>query len=126
MIHRSAFVHALAFEFVPDPLRKTPQSDPATDDVFYGRLSRLGRDKFESLLGYLAKSNPTVQFVAYSRDWSAQSQRRWLDAVTRRYPHLTGRVTPFELLRVDGKASFRVPRNVERIQQLVQARLAGR
>jgi serine/threonine protein kinase len=126
VIHRSAFVHALAFEFTPDPLRKTPQSDPATDDVFYGRLSRLGRDKFESLLGYLAKSNPTVQFVAYSRDWSEQSQRRWIDAVTRRYPHLTGRVTPFELMRVDGQASFRVPRNVERIQQLVQARLARR
>jgi serine/threonine protein kinase len=126
LIHRSAFVHALAFEFSPDPLVKTPQADPATDEELYRRLTRIGRDKMESLLGYLANSNGAMHFVVYSRDWSQQSQQRWLAGVTRRYPQLTGRITPFELIRVEGKASFRVPRNMERIQQLVAERVARR
>jgi hypothetical protein len=74
----------------------------------------------------LANSNGAMHFVVYSRDWSQQSQQRWLAGVTRRYPQLTGRITPFELIRVEGKASFRVPRNMERIQQLVAERVARR
>jgi serine/threonine protein kinase len=126
LIHRSAFAHALKSEFTPDPNITTPQSDPFTDKVFYTRLINLGRDKFEAMLAYFAQTMPRAHFIVYSRDWSTASQQRWLDSATRRFPHLAGRITPFEVERVDGKASFRVPRNIERAQALVRSKIATR
>ncbi len=126
LIHRSAFVHALKSEFAPNPNVTTPQADPATDKVLYRRITTIGRDKLESLLAYLAKSMPQTHFIVYSRDWSSSSQQSWLAGVTRRFPPLTGRITPLEVERVDGKGSFRVQKNIEHIQQLVRARLAAR
>jgi hypothetical protein len=126
LIHRSAFAHALKSEFTPDPNITTPQSDPFTDKVFYTRLINLGRDKLEAMLGIFAKTMPNTHFVVYSRDWSKSSQQRWLDAAYLRFPNLAGRITTFELERVDGKASFRVPQTIDRIQTLVRARLAAR
>jgi serine/threonine protein kinase len=126
LVHRSAFIHALKSEFTPDPAISTPQADPATDKVLYNRLSSIGRDKFEAMLAYFAQTMPRAHFIVYSRDWSAASQQRWLDSATRRFPHLAGRITPFEVERVDGKASFRVPRNIERAQALVRSKIATR
>lgn len=126
LIHRSAFIHALVFEFTPNPEITTPQANPATDNVLYDRLSKLGRDKLESLLGYFGKSMPRTQFIVYARDWPDASQRRWLDSVTHRYPQLAGRVSILHVDRVEGKASFRVPKNIERVQQLVNSKLASR
>lgn len=126
LVHRSAFVHALAFEFRPNPAITTPQSDPSTDNVLYSRLSTLGRDKLDSLLGYFGKSMPNTQFIIYSRDWPDASQRRWIDAVTHRYPQLVNRVTTLRLEKVDGKDSFRAPKNAERVLQLAASKLVRR
>jgi hypothetical protein len=78
------------------------------------------------MLAYFAQTMPRAHFIVYSRDWSTASQQRWLDSATRRFPHLAGRITPFEVERVDGKASFRVPRNIERAQALVRSKIATR
>lgn len=126
LIHRSAFVHALAAEFTPDPAATTPLPNPASDKLFYRRLSGLGRDKFESILGYVGRTNAQTTFVIYSRDWSPASQRGWVDAVLRRFPHLNGRLTPFNVGPEDAGASFRQPDTVKQIRQKVTAALAAR
>jgi hypothetical protein len=123
LVHRSAFVHALAAEFTPDPASPHLLPNPADDSQFYGRLTRLGRDKVESILGYVGRTNQRTHFVVYSRDWSPESQRRWLEGVLRRFPHLEGRLTPFDVgLQKEG-ASFRLPLNASKVRQAVSSRL---
>ncbi|MFN7937356.1 MAG: serine/threonine-protein kinase [Bryobacteraceae bacterium] len=129
VIHRSLFVHALVFEFrgeAGSEAHQPPWPNPSQDADFYRRLSRIGRDKLDVVLGYFAATNPGTRFLVYSRDWSQASRRRWVEGVTNRFPILRGRVKDFELEPVEGIASFRQAPNVKRIREEVAAMLAAR
>lgn len=130
LIHRSSFVHALRAEFTPDPaaqkMSANPLPDPTTDAQFENRLTRLGRDKMESILGYVGRTNKKTRFLVYSRDWSPESQKRWMAALMRRFPHLEGRVTPFEAGSHKEGASFRQPVIESRVREAVRASLGLR
>jgi len=129
LIHRSIFVHSLVFEFEAEAkssAHKKAWPNPAEDGQFYGRLSRIGRDKLDALLGYLAAANPHTRFIVYAREWSKGSRERWIDGLIHRFPGLQGRVNGMELQPVAGVASFRQASNIAEIRKTVSAMLAVR
>lgn len=127
LIHRSIFVHSLVFEFDAEAksgAHKKAWPSPGEDDQFYRRLSRIGRDKLDALLGYLAAANPQTRFIVYARDWSEGSRKRWKEDLAHRFPGLQGRVRGMELQPVAGVASFRQAPNIAEIRKTVSAMLA--
>ncbi|MBL8219638.1 MAG: serine/threonine protein kinase [Bryobacterales bacterium] len=127
LIHRSIFVHSLVFEFEAEAksgAHKNAWPSPDEDGQFYGRLSRIGRDKLDALLGYLAAANPHTRFVVYAREWSERSRKRWMEGLTQRFPGLQGRVSGMEVQPVAGIASFRQAPNIAEIRKTVSAMLA--
>jgi hypothetical protein len=131
LIHRSAFVHALKAEFRPDPevqkasAKPLPDPDPDAKKL-ESRLTRIGRDKMESIVGYVGRTNKETRFLAYSRDWSPESQKSWLAGLFGRFPHLEGRVTSFEAGTHKEGSSFRQPSIANRIREAVRASLGLR
>ncbi|MBS1827078.1 MAG: serine/threonine protein kinase [Acidobacteria bacterium] len=126
LIHRSIFVHSLVFEFDAEAksgAHKKAWPIPSEDDQFYRRLSRIGRDKLDALLGYLAAANPQTRFIVYARDWSEASRKRWMEGLAQRFPGLQGRVIGMELQPVAGVASFRQAPNIAEIRKAVSAML---
>jgi hypothetical protein len=126
LIHRSIFVHSLVFEFEVEAesgAHKKAWPSPHEDDRFYGRLSRIGRDKLDALLGYLGAANRHTRFVVYARDWSKGSRERWMDGLIHRFPGLRGRVIGMEVQPVAGVASFRQAPNIAEIRKTVSAML---
>lgn len=129
LVHRSVFVHALVYEFKTEAgsaAHKGQWPDPDADVAFYGRLSRIGRDRLEGMLGYFAAASGRTRFIVYAREWSEGSRAKWSDALVQRFPGLRGRVEVFEVQPVDGVASFRKDVNVARMREVVSQALARR
>ncbi len=98
VIHRSAFIHAMSFDFEriweEAGAPAAPQASlQRFNDTIYRHLSPIGRDKLETFLGYIAGRNPRTRFLLYSREWREASQHSWQEMVERRFPGLKGRVT---------------------------------
>lgn len=129
LIHRSIFVHSLVFEFEAEAkssAHKKAWPSPDEDSQFYRRLSRIGRDKLDALLGYLGAANPHTRFIVYARDWSEGSRKSWMEGLIRRFPGLQRRVSGMELQPTAGIASFRQASNIAEIRKTVSAMLPVR
>ena len=85
--HRSTFYDA------------TLLGDSALDNKYFAQLYAPAADKFESLLGYVARANPHTRFIAYSRgSWRTEADARaWIVTVERRFPAITGRLTTYKV-----------------------------
>ena len=85
--HRSSFYDA------------TLLGDSALDARYFRELYAPAADKFESLLGYIARANPHTRFIIYSRgSWPTDSAAKaWIGAVERRFPAITGRLTAYKV-----------------------------
>ena len=126
LIHRSAFAHALVQEFTPPPAAPAGSANPLTDEPFYDRLTRVGRDRLDALIGYLGKANERTRFIVYARDWKMSSREGWQSRLLKRFPQLEGRVTTLEVDAVDGLASFRQAQNAEKARRTVSSVLGLR
>jgi Protein kinase domain len=85
--HRSTFYDA------------TLLGDTVLDNKYFAQLYAPAADKFESLLGYVARANPHTRFIVYSRgSWTTQADARaWIVTVERRFPAITGRLTTYKV-----------------------------
>lgn len=85
--HRSTFYDA------------TLLGDTTLDKKYSAQLYAPAADKFESLLGYVARANPHTRFVVYSRgSWKTQADAlAWIGLVERRFPAITGRLTIYKV-----------------------------
>ena len=85
LAHRSAFYDA------------TLLGDSTLDAKYYPQLYAPAADKFETLLGYVARANPHTRFVVYSRrTWPNDSAAQaWIGTIERRFPAITGRLTAY-------------------------------
>jgi hypothetical protein len=87
LAHRSSFYDA------------TLLGDSALDIKYVAQLYAPAADKFESLLGYVARANPHTQFIVYSRgSWKTEAEARvWIGNVERRFPAVKGRLTVYRV-----------------------------
>lgn len=85
--HRSSFYDA------------TLLGDSALDTKYFRELYAPAADKFESLMGYLARANPHTRFIIYSRgSWPSDSAAHaWIGMVERRFPAIAGRLTAYRV-----------------------------
>jgi hypothetical protein len=85
--HRSTFYDA------------TLLGDSTLDNKYFVQLYAPAADKFESLLGYVARANPHTRFIVYSRgSWKTEADARaWIGTIERRFPAITGRVTTYKV-----------------------------
>ncbi len=85
--HRSSFYDA------------TLLGDSTLDRKYSAQLYAPAADKFEFLLGYVARANPHTQFIAYSRgSWPTEADAKaWIATVERRFPAITGRLTAYKV-----------------------------
>jgi hypothetical protein len=85
--HRSSFYDA------------TLLGDSTLDTKYWRELYAPAADKFESLMGYMARANPHTRFVIYSRgSWPTDSAAQaWIGLVERRFPAITGRLTAYKV-----------------------------
>ena len=124
IIHRSAFVHAMVFDFERgvDDTNVPSGADsilPRSNDALYRHLIPIGRDKLDNFLGYVAGQNPRTRFLVYSREWRDTSRFYWLQSVERRFPQLRGRVTAINIGNAD--ASFHDPNPIAQMRQAVSS-----
>jgi serine/threonine protein kinase len=114
--HRSSFYDA------------TLLGDSALDNKYFAQLYPPAADKFESLLGYVARANPHTRFVIYSRgSWPTDSAARaWIGIVERRFPAIKGRLTVYKVPLT--RATFRNDSTAAEIKALALEvlRKAGR
>ncbi|MDP9177378.1 MAG: serine/threonine protein kinase [Gemmatimonadota bacterium] len=85
--HRSTFYDA------------TLLGDSTLDNKYFAQLYAPAADKFESLLGYVARANRHTRFIVYSRgSWKTEADARaWIGTVERRFPAITGRLTVYKV-----------------------------
>jgi tRNA A-37 threonylcarbamoyl transferase component Bud32 len=85
--HRSTFYDA------------TLLGDTALDNKYFTQLYAPAADKFESLLGYVARANPHTRFIVYSRgSWKTDAEAQaWIAIIERRFPAITGRLTVYKV-----------------------------
>jgi tRNA A-37 threonylcarbamoyl transferase component Bud32 len=85
--HRSAFYDA------------TLLGDSALDNKYVAQLYPPAADKFESLLGYVARANPHTRFIVYSRgSWKTDEEATaWIGNVERRFPAVKGRLSAYKV-----------------------------
>ena len=69
------------------------------DNKYFAQLYPPAADKFESLLGYVARANPHTRFIIYSRgSWPTDSaSQAWIGVVERRFPAIKGRLTAYRV-----------------------------
>jgi tRNA A-37 threonylcarbamoyl transferase component Bud32 len=125
VIHRSAFFHALNFEFGFG-------YEPFADDVTKERwalLYRTADDKLITFMGLVAIASPRTKFLVYSRGtgsagkgWTDPDHRRyWVDAVVRRFPALKQRITTFAIEGGVQRGSFKNPVVTHQLRQTLLA-----
>jgi serine/threonine protein kinase len=87
LAHRSSFYDA------------TLLGDSALDNKYWPQLYAPAADKFESLLGYVARANPHTRFIIYSRgSWKTDAEAQaWVGMVERRFPAIVGRLTVYKV-----------------------------
>ena len=85
--HRSSFYDA------------TLLGDSTLDTRYFAQLYAPAADKFESLLGYVARANPHTRFIVYSRgSWKTEADAQtWIGLIERRFPAITGRLTVYKV-----------------------------
>jgi len=114
--HRSTFYDA------------TLLGDSTLDNKYFAQLYAPAADKFESLLGYVARANRHTRFIVYSRgSWKTEAEARvWINTVERRFPAIAGRLTVYKV-PLD-RATFRNDTTGREIKALALAvlRKAGR
>jgi hypothetical protein len=73
--------------------------DSVLDTNFQPQLYAPAADKFDSLLGYVARANPHTRFIVYSRgSWkTADEATAWIANVERRFPAVKGRLTVYKV-----------------------------
>ncbi|HEX6943777.1 MAG TPA: hypothetical protein VF128_12675, partial [Gemmatimonadaceae bacterium] len=95
---------------------------------YFTQLYAPAADKFESLLGYVARANPHTRFIVYSRgSWKTEDEAQaWIGMVGRRFPAVVGRLTVYRV-PLD-RATFRNETTGAEIKALVLdvLRKAGR
>jgi len=110
VIHRSAFFHSINLEL---GYGYRPFDDPdieARAELVY----EIVIGKLMAFFGYVGLGDPRTKFLVYSRGappgWVEEQQVAFVAEIERRYPHLKGRVSTFQVPRApDGSASFRDP-----------------
>ena len=116
LAHRSSFYDA------------TLLGDSVLDTKYFTQLYAPAADKFESLLGYVARANPHTRFIVYSRgSWKTEDEAQaWIGMVGRRFPAVVGRLTVYRV-PLD-RATFRNETTGAEIKALVLdvLRKAGR
>ncbi len=120
LIHRSALIHAMVLEFEHgfpvEGVSKPPRQ------VLYDLLNPIGLDKLEEFVGYAAGANPRTRFLVYSRGWpQANVRQTWEQSLERRFPAVKGRVFTIPIAVVDGTASFRDPKTIAQVKQMVRS-----
>jgi serine/threonine protein kinase len=87
LAHRSSFYDA------------TLLGDSALDNKYFAQIYPTAADKFESLLGYVARANPNTRFIVYSRgSWKTEAEAQaWIGNVERRFPAIKGRLTTYKV-----------------------------
>ena len=87
LAHRSSFYDA------------TLLGDSVLDNKYFPQLYAPAADKFESLLGYVARANPHTRFIIYSRgSWKTEAEAQaWIEMVERRFPAINGRLTVYRV-----------------------------
>ena len=85
LAHRSSFYDA------------TLLGDSTLDAKYFPQLYAPAADKFETLLGYVARANPHTRFIIYSRgSWPTDSAAQaWIGTIERRFPAIAGRLTVY-------------------------------
>jgi len=85
--HRSTFYDA------------TLLGDSTLDNRYFAQLYAPAADKFESLLGYVARANRHTRFIVYSRgSWKTQAEATaWIATIERRFPAIAGRLSIYKV-----------------------------
>jgi hypothetical protein len=125
LVHRSAFFHAMNFEFGFG----YPGDASGFDVTRASRLYELADIKLVSVLGFLGSGNPGTKFIVYSRGSGPDSfeeeegRSAWLRKVEGRFPFLKGRVTPLLVPGGTSGGSFDDPETARILRDEVEALL---
>ena len=121
LIHRSAYYHSINLEL---GFGYRPFRDPVVE-ARAERVYEIVNEKLMAFFAYVGLGDPYTKFLVYSRGappegWVEEQQLAFVAEIERRYPHLKGRISTFQVLRApDGSASFREPATGQMIRERV-------
>jgi serine/threonine protein kinase len=118
VIHVSSIFHAinqdLDFPFGHD-------LDENMDNDRLWRFYWFVNNRLVAFLGYVGLASPKTSFLVYSRSFTEEVRRDWLNEVENRFPLLKGRVFTMRIPQGPEGASFRDPATADLVRDQVQS-----